>query len=293
MTRTDVRAQSDDDAGATRGHRNAGESVAATLAGYVRRGVESGAVAGVGGGVSLLGGLRALRRGEFGRALGRLALGGLLVAVARRQRRPGGCRQDEGQDAGRRASDRTRIAESDRAGTGRSGDAGEVGEDTDVTDAVAGDAGAASESDESEPVAPEASRPEANVTERLGAAAFDEHSDEVPVPQHAFDVGILALESEVFWGVRDADDAVLVSALYDPFQERDGLRYVASSEVDEERTLRVPDAVMNHWDDVAGGGTAVVGGDEMAFATTDDLRADDQLLVVPRRWTDDVLGAGE
>jgi hypothetical protein len=62
---------------------------ASRLARYARRALRSGALAGVGGGVSLLAGVRALRRGDRVRGVVRLALGGLLVAVAVRQRRGG------------------------------------------------------------------------------------------------------------------------------------------------------------------------------------------------------------
>ncbi|OLZ40183.1 hypothetical protein A6E15_03940 [Natrinema saccharevitans] len=144
---------------------------------------------------------------------------------------------------------------------------------------------------ESEPDAADDAEPESY--EQLGAAAFDEHSSEVPVPQAAFDRTILSLGSEVFWGIREADDAVVVSGQFDPIRDGDGIRYVASSEVDGERSLTVPDAVLNHWDAVAGGGLAVGSGDDLVFLTTDTLGADDQIRVVPEQWLEDALEGGE
>lgn len=125
--------------------------------------------------------------------------------------------------------------------------------------------------------------------DRLGSAAFDEHSNEVPVPQRAFNQGYLAFDAEAVWGIRD-DDAVVVSQLYDPIEGAEGVRYVASTQVDEERILTVPDGVLDHWDGVSGGPVAVESGDDIVFATSDDLGDDDQLIVVPAAWADDVLG---
>jgi hypothetical protein len=59
------------------------------LAGYLRTAADSGALAGASGAVTVLRGLSALRKGKVGRGLGRLALGGLFIAVARYQRRSG------------------------------------------------------------------------------------------------------------------------------------------------------------------------------------------------------------
>ena len=130
--------------------------------------------------------------------------------------------------------------------------------------------------------------------DRLGEAAFDGQSREVPAPQRAFNRGFLAHSTEAFWGVRDRDDAVLVSADYDAVEGRDGVRYVASSAIgDDARELPIPTAVLDHWDEVLGGGTAVAGGDGILFATTDDLAADGLLWVLPAEWADDAFGEPE
>jgi hypothetical protein len=49
----------------------------------------------------------------------------------------------------------------------------------------------------------------------------------------------------------------------------------------------VPDAVLDHWDDAYGGGTAVSGGDDVLFVTTDDLADDHVLRVLPADWAAD------
>lgn len=127
--------------------------------------------------------------------------------------------------------------------------------------------------------------------DRLGEAAFGRQSREVPAPQRAFNQGFLAHSAEAFWGIRMGDDAVLVSQDYDAIEERDGVQYVASSEIGEDvRELPIPDAVLDHWDEVIGGGTAVTGGDSILFVTTDDLAADGLLRVLPAEWADDVSG---
>lgn len=128
--------------------------------------------------------------------------------------------------------------------------------------------------------------------ERLGEAAFDEHSCEVPVPQRAFDQRVLSLGDEAFWGIRESDDAVVITGLFDSLQEQEGVRYVASSRIDEERMLHVPDVIVNHWNDVVDGGIAVAGGDDLLFALAEDAKADDQLFVVPEQWADDFPGLG-
>lgn len=286
-----------------------------------RAALESGVPAGIGGGASLLRGVRALRRGDRRRGFVRLGLGGLLGAVALAQRRSSGER------------DRTGVDQTDVANTGpdigglegrdssgdrhASGDAArrvvdssvdiedadsspELDSDVDAstvdrTDVVESgiDEGQLSDvTNESGTAEGEPDGVEREAYERLGAAAFDEHSGDVPVPQEAFNRNVLSLNSEVFWGIRD-DDAVFVSQQFDPMQDRDGIRYVASTEIDGDRTLTIPDAVVNHWESVAGGGIAVAGGDEIAFVTADSLRADGQLRVVPEQWIDDVLEDGE
>ncbi|ELZ12430.1 hypothetical protein C478_10151 [Natrinema thermotolerans DSM 11552] len=273
----------------------------------VRSGVRSGAPAGAAGFASLLSGVRALRRDDRGHGYLRLGAGGLLLVIAIDQRRA--------------ARDRTGVEPSDVASTspdiegleGRERNAGredhaggdaasevartsidieDAASSPESGDAASGPTTAAESGDaEREPDAAEVAEPEAY--EQLGAAAFDEHSSEVPVPQPAFDRTILSLGSEVFWGIREADDAVVVSGQFDPIQDGDGIRYVASSEVDGERSLTVPDTVLNHWDAVAGGGLAVASGDDLVFLTTDSLGADDQIRVVPEQWLEDVIENGE
>ncbi|USZ71405.1 hypothetical protein [Natronosalvus halobius] len=125
--------------------------------------------------------------------------------------------------------------------------------------------------------------------DRLGEAAFDRQSREVPAPQRAFNQGYLAHSTEAFWGIRARDDAVLVSIDYDAIGGRDGMQYVASSEIGQDvRELPIPDAVLNHWDEVFGGGTAVIGGDDILFVTTEDLATDGMLRILPAEWADDL-----
>jgi hypothetical protein len=127
--------------------------------------------------------------------------------------------------------------------------------------------------------------------DRLGEAALDRQSREVPVPQRAFNQGFLAHSAEAFWGVRTRDDAVLVSQDYDAIEGRDGVRYVTSSEIgDDVRELPIPDAILDHWDGMVGGGIAVTGGDDILFATTEELAADGVLRVLPAAWADDPSG---
>lgn len=320
-----------------------------------------GRIAAVGGAVSVLQGLRELRRGNRTGGLARVGLGALLVGVAVAQRRWSGDRgattdvdqadvvgfsseveaavDPEGDETADEATpetseeevaavgdttvdvgevdepdresssdvDRDDVDQSDVVETGvdaaareeAQGDEASAEETPAEPDEAAASAGAGADSGEgaatgspeAEPTEVESSGTESH--ERLGAAAFNEHTGQLPVPQRAFDLNVLALGSEVFWGVRESDGAVVVSQLFDPIQDGAGMRYVASSEVDDERNLKVPDAVLNHWDEVAGGGTAVVSGDELVFATTDDLRADSQLLVVPEQWVGELLGDEE
>ena len=127
--------------------------------------------------------------------------------------------------------------------------------------------------------------------DRLGEAAFDRQSREVPAPQRAVNQGLLAHSAEALWGIRTHDDAVLVSLDYDAIESRDGVRYISSSEIGADaRELPIPDAILDHWDEVLGGGTAVAGGDDILFATTDTLATDGLLRVLPADWADDLFG---
>lgn len=128
-----------------------------------------------------------------------------------------------------------------------------------------------------------------NSYERLDDAAVRGNSLTVPVPQRAFNQELLELDAEAFWGVREEDGAVVVSALYDPFQDEPGFRYLDSSVVDDDRMLKISDAVFDHWDELADGGTAVEGGDRLQFLTNDDLEANRQLVVTPEEQAADLL----
>ncbi|WP_440988379.1 hypothetical protein [Haloarchaeobius baliensis] len=133
--------------------------------------------------------------------------------------------------------------------------------------------------------------PETEDIDRLGAAAFDRQSRNVPAPQWAFNQGFLAHSAEAFWGIRTRDDAVLVSQDYDAIADRAGVRYVSSSEIGTDvRELPIPDAILDHWDEVIGGGTAVAGGDDILFVSTDSLAADGLLWVLPADWADELSG---
>ncbi|WP_224271049.1 hypothetical protein [Haloprofundus salinisoli] len=123
--------------------------------------------------------------------------------------------------------------------------------------------------------------------DRLGEAAFDSQSLEVPAPQQAFNRGFLAHSSMVCWGIRARDDAVLIAQDFDAIEGRDGVKYVASTEIGKDvRELPIPDSVLNHWDEVVGGGMAVTGGDEILFVTTESLSTDGLLRVLPAEWAD-------
>lgn len=86
----------------------------------------SGAITGLGGAVTIVRGLRSLRRGETGRGLFRLATGALLVALAVAQRRTRDGRS-EGRDTG--AFDQTDVA-----GTGSDTDLEDVSSGLDTSD---------------------------------------------------------------------------------------------------------------------------------------------------------------
>lgn len=124
--------------------------------------------------------------------------------------------------------------------------------------------------------------------ERLGDATVDEQRLRISVPQQAVNLELLTADAEAFWGVRDDDGAVVVSHLYDPLTE-EGYRYVASSQIDEDRTLSIPEAVFDHWNETAGDNTAITDGDTFAFATSEELRANSRLVIVPEERIDEVL----
>lgn len=293
----------------------------------------SGVLAGVLGGASVFQGIRSLESGQRARGVRRMAVGGALLAVAAVQRRVRGDGAGTSIDVDQSdvvdtAPDIDAVADSESGPDHASGDeAAEVVDTGPDIDDVEPDTGGGSESptgagpesegeresaaeqegetggqvETEEAAGSEAESDASSETEsdaaaveydRLGSAAFDEHSGEVPVPQEAFNRELLALDAEAVWGIRD-DDGVVVSQLYDPIADGEGVRYVASTQIDEERVLTVPDGVLDHWDDVSGGPMAVESGDDIVFAASDDLADDEQLLVVPAAWADDVLGDGE
>ncbi|QLH79799.1 hypothetical protein HZS55_21985 [Halosimplex rubrum] len=286
--------------------------VPSALSTRLRGYAQSGTLAGVLGGAAVLRGIRSLRAGERARGLSRMAVGGALLAVAAVQRRAG--REPSGEpididesevvDTG---PDLDAVGESgngtDHAGGEAASDVVDTAPDIDGatpasdeaspdTDAAPGEraAGGAAddaEVDEGETVA-DAESGEPIDYDRLGEAAFDEHSNEIPVPQVAFNREFLTLGGEAHWGVRE-DGTVVVSGRFDPVQGGDGVDYVASTTVDDDRVLTVPDEVTDHWDDASGGPMAVESGDGVVFATSDALSADDQLLVVPAAWAEDAL----
>lgn len=293
-----------------RSEAGTGRSSLSKMTRYARRGATSGAIPGIVGSLLTLRAVRALRRGDWKGGANQLFVGGLFTVIAAEQRRASGGRSGEftdelsgGIQTGHREGG---VQESDHESVdidiGMPGSEG-GGAETDESEQEATEAGPETaetepETTETEPVATEAPEPEAaeaesqasETHERLGAAAFDRQSARIPVPQRAFNQEYLVLGSEAFWGVRESDDAVIVSQLYDPIQDAQGVQFITSSQVDDERMLKIPDAILDHWDVVAGGGVAVTSGDQITFATTDSLTENDQLLVVPEQWTDELLG---
>lgn len=91
MSQVDATAEAIDDITDGKGTAMAstGREYLSKAAPYARRSIGSGALAGISGSVMLVRGVRALRRGQRGRGLVRLLLGGLLVAGAVAQRRSG------------------------------------------------------------------------------------------------------------------------------------------------------------------------------------------------------------
>jgi len=186
------------------------------------------------------------------------------------------------------------VTQRDVADTGVDSD--DLAEATEADEATGGEgAGEAAVTEAGKPAGeqPESGTADAATSsiDRLGEAAMDARSREVPAPQRAFNQGYLAHSTEAFWGVREHDGAVLASRDYDAVADREGVRYVASSTIgDDVRELPIPAPVMNHWDEVAGGGTAVTGGNDVLFATTDDLAEDGLLWVLPAEWADEAFG---
>ncbi|MBX0293926.1 hypothetical protein [Haloarcula nitratireducens] len=319
MNQTDTSAQSDQpsvDSARTAAKR--GREFLSKAAPYLRRGVESDAVTATVGGTSLLGGLRALRNGDRGRGLVGFVVGTGFVALTLARRRF----RDRGEEQAIEETDVTDTgpdveAVADEAGGVGGGDGATdeaVAEAVDTSPDVEGavsNAESESESDAesaavgqrevadtgvdsedlreaTESGSEDADDSETEDVDRLGEAALDGQSREVPAPQSAFDRGFLAHSAEAFWGIRSGDNAVFVSQDYDAVEERDGVHYVASSEIGADvRELPIPDAILNHWNDVLDEETSVTGGDDVLFVTTDSLAADGLLRVLPSRWADD------
>lgn len=87
MSQGDLDTAFEPDDGAVQGVTKTGSALISTMAPYLRRGARSGALAGVGGGMFVLRGVRSLRRGDYARGVKRLFTGAMLIAVAVAQQR--------------------------------------------------------------------------------------------------------------------------------------------------------------------------------------------------------------
>ena len=125
---------------------------------------------------------------------------------------------------------------------------------------------------------------------RLGGSSVSAETQELPVPQQAINMELLKLDGEAYWAVREADDLVVVSYLYDPLEDDETVRFLTSTVVDDDREVQIPDAVYDHWDEIYGGGTAVSGGDRIEFVTTEEMAENEQMLVVPEWQLEELLG---
>lgn len=286
-----------------------GASEGGPTRGAVRWALESGAVALLGGAYLVFRGLGAVASGKRLRGFLKALAGAGLLALGRSQwrDRPGMPLAGPGAATATTSGSRTAASEGTTAGESSKEKKDELREQDTMEEqeeegqsAGEGQSATATEhtADAAAPVQgrspvpgtakPSPAGPDVEV---LGASAFDGHGLELPVPQRAFNQGFLS-PGEVFWGVRLTDGAVVVSDLFDPIWEDEDFHYLGSSEVGEDRTLRIPDAVLDNWDRVYDGGDAVVGGDDLTFLTTPTLAERDQLRVVPEAWRDVVLGEG-
>lgn len=250
---------------------------------YLRRGVESGAVTATVGVVGLLSGLRAFLAGERTLGLAKIALGGGFLTAALAQWR-------SRNRSGEPDVEETEVGDTDAIADAVDG-AGE--EDHDASKSAVEIADTSPDMEDVEPGlesdADTDTAAEAEDIERLGEAAFDSQSREVPAPQQAFNRGFLSHSSMVCWGIRARDGAVLIAQDYDALAGRDGVKYVASSEIGTDvREIPIPEVVLNHWDEVIGGGMAVTGGDDILFVTTESLAAEGLLCVLPTEWADNL-----
>lgn len=234
--------------------------------------------------------LRTLRRGDRRRGLVQFVLSAALLLIAVVQRRSTGAVEDGRADVDHSDTEKTTIDITADEPSPRP----EIDGSPAVTDQTLEIA--EPDVDEAEDTAEEPATDERDSGplekesyERLDEATFDEHHDRVPLSQRVFDTGLLSPDAKAYWGVHETDETVVVSQRYDSIEQRDGVRYIGSSRIDEERMLPIPGLVMNHWDNAAGGSTAVAAGTELVFVTRGDLREDGQVLVVPEQWLDDVL----
>jgi hypothetical protein len=150
MNRADVEADASGGAASTARQALAGRGSAATAASAGRRAVRTGAGPGLGGALLVLRGVRSFRRGARGRGLGQLLVGGLLLALALRQRRS-------------RGDDGAALDATDVATTGPDVEAGATGE--------AGDSGLSATGDEAAEVVD--TSPDVEAAARSGSDASD------------------------------------------------------------------------------------------------------------------------
>ncbi len=256
----------------------------------IRTSVDTGILPAIVGGLGLLGGFRAFRRGHRKRGFLGVLLGVALLAGALLRRRS---RHDAGGDPGLdiETADEGETTEP-MAHSAPDLGAAESSSDTRSGASSVEEGQVADTAVEREDIDEESGLdPDELVAEdidRLGEAAFDAQSQEVPVPQRAFNLELLSHGSEAFWGVRASDGAVLVSQNYGALEEREGVEYIASSEIGADvRELPIPSAVRNHWDDEIGGSIALAGEDDILFATTESLAEDGLLWVLPAAWEDE------
>lgn len=86
---------------------------------------------------------------------------------------------------------------------------------------------------------------------------------------------------------------MVVSYLYDPLEDDEAARFLTSTVVENDREVQIPDAVFDHWDEIYGGGTAVSGDDRIEFVTTEELAANEQMLVLPEWQLEALLEEAE
>ncbi|MEF8854855.1 MAG: hypothetical protein V5A24_05110 [Haloarculaceae archaeon] len=304
--------------GAEKDRKSGGATEDHRARGTLRWALESGSLALLGGAFLVFRGLSSVAHGKRLSGLAKTIAGAGLITLGRSQwrDRPAAPLDDRWSATGPNGDAGTATGVTNDAGTatGMTNDAGTAAEDPGTADASAAQPATepAEEGDTDQETATEREQPPERAApvqgrtpvpgtakpspvgpevDVLGASAFDQHGLDLPIPQRAFNQGFLS-PGEVFWGVRLTDGAVVVSDLFDPIWDDEDFHYLGSSEVAEDRTLRVPDAVLDTWDRTYDGGDAVVGGDDITFLTTPALAEREQLRVVPAAWRDVVLGEG-